>query len=165
MEFQQEQEFESRVIKIYRTATVKRGGRRFRFAALAVVGDGKSRVGIGYGKANEVPLAVQKAEARARKSMVTVPVLNGTIPHEIIGRECSSRILLKPAAPGTGVKACSAVRAVLEVAGYKNVITKSIGNNNAKNLAKATLNALLSLTTPEEIKRLRGVDPVWTSTR
>jgi len=161
----QQPELESRVVKIFRTATVKRGGKRFGFAALAVVGDRQGHVGFGYEKANEVPYAVEKAEKKARKSMISVPIVKDTLPHEVLGRFSASRVLIKPAVPGTGVKACAPVRVVLELAGVKNVLSKSLGNNNVKNLVKATFRALESMTTFDQVEKLRGVKLTWTSTK
>jgi len=145
------------VVKIYRCATVVRGGRRFSFSALVVVGDGAGRVGYGYGKANEVPPAVEKALSIARKAMITVPLSGSTIPHAVMGRFGSSKVLLRPAGPGTGVIAGAAVRAVVEAAGIKDVLTKVFGSRNMKNVVKATMDALGQLRSREQIERLRGV--------
>jgi len=150
-------EFEETVIKIYRCAKVMKGGRRFSFAALVVVGDRQGRLGLGYGKANEVPAAVEKGVADAKKQIVSVPLQGDTIPHEVIGRFRSSRVVMKPASAGTGVIAGASVRAVVEAAGVKNILTKSFGNNNPKNLAKAALDGLMRLRTRQEVERLRGV--------
>lgn len=146
------------VVKIYRCAKVVKGGRRFSFAALIVVGDRQGRVGIGYGKAGEVPSAVEKAKKAATRSMKRVGLRRGTIPHRIIGKHCASKVLLIPASKGTGVIAGASVRAVLELAGVKDVLTKSYGSNSPKNLVKATYNALTSLLDRQKVARLRGVD-------
>jgi len=150
------EQFET-VVKIYRSATVVKGGRRFSFAALSVVGDGKSRVGVGYGKANEVPSAIEKSLKRARKSMQKVTLAGHTLPHEVTGRYLASRVFMRPAAPGTGIIAGASVRAVAEAAGVKDVLTKSYGSNTAKNLVKATLQGLLSLRGRAQVETLRGV--------
>jgi small subunit ribosomal protein S5 len=145
------------VVKVFRCSTVVKGGRRFSFAALVVVGDGNGRVGHGYGKANEVPPAVEKGLKGARASLNRVQIVNGTIPHLVTGAFGSTRVLLRPAAPGTGVIAGAAVRAVVEAAGIKNVLTKVFGSRNPKNVVKATVNALRALRTRAEVERLRGV--------
>lgn len=147
----------SKVVKIKRCAAVVKGGRRFSFAALVVVGNGRGKVGCGYGKANEVPPSVEKAEKDGSRAMMEIPLVDGTIPHRAEGRYGSGRVVLVPAAPGTGVKAGSAVRAVCEAAGIHNILTKSFGSNNPTNLVKATLDALRQLRTPQETERLRGV--------
>lgn len=149
--------FEDQVVKVYRCATVVRGGRRFSFGALAVVGDRNGRVGIGYGKANEVPQAVEKAIKAGHKNIKRVTLRGTTIPHQVLGRYGASKVMLVPASEGTGVIASASVRAVLELAGVKNVLTKSLGSNSAKNLVKATLSGLLSLRDAEMVSRLRGV--------
>jgi small subunit ribosomal protein S5 len=146
------------VVKIYRCATVVRGGRRFSFAALVVVGDGRGNVGIGYGKANEVPPAVDKARKIARNSMVRVNLAASTIPHRAIGKYGSSKVALLPAGLGTGVIAGASVRAVLEMAGVHDVLTKAYGSTSPKNLVKATLHGLRQLRSRETIQSLRGVD-------
>ena len=145
------------VVKVFRCATVVRGGRRFSFAALVVVGDGNGRVGYGYGKANEVPPAVDKALSVARTSMLAASLDGDTVPHTVIGRFGSTRVLLRPAGPGTGIIAGAGVRAVVEAAGIRNVLTKSFGSRNLKNMVKATINALSSLRNRADIERLRGV--------
>jgi len=145
------------VVRIYRCAKVVKGGRRFSFGALIVVGDRNGRVGVGYGKATEVPSAVEKAKKLAMDSMQTIPLLNGTIPHRTMGRHCASKVLLLPASKGTGVIAGGSVRAVLELAGVKDVLTKSYGSNTPKNLVMATYEGLTSLLNREQVSRLRGV--------
>ena len=150
--------FEERVVKIKRCAAVVKGGRRFSFAAMVVVGDKKGRVGFGYGKANEVPPSVAKAVKQATRSMIRVPLEQGaTIPHAVKGRFGAAKVLLVPAGPGTGVIAGDAVRAVCESTGIENILTKSFGSNNPVVLVKATVNALEQLRTKQEVERLRGV--------
>ena len=156
-QYGQAAELEETVIKIYRCAKVLKGGRRFSFAALVVVGDKNGRVGLGYGKANEVPPSVEKAVADAKKSIETVALANDTIPHEITGRFGAAKVFMKPASAGTGVIAGASVRAVVEAAGVKNILTKSFGSTNPKNLAKAAMNGLLSLRHRGEVEQLRGV--------
>lgn len=148
---------DEQLVKLYRCATVVKGGRRFSFGALVIVGDRKGRVAFGYGKANEVPPAFEKANKAARRGLKKISLKGTTIPHRVIGRFGSSRIVLIPARPGTGVIAGSAARAVLELAGVKDVLTKSYGSNSPKNLVKATLNGLTQLRTREMVERLRGV--------
>jgi len=150
-----ETDFEEKMIKIRRTAKTYKGGRRFRFGALAVVGDRQGRVGVGLGKAKEVPLAVQKAQAIARKNLIEVPIENGTIPHEIEVEYGATKIILRPAAPGTGVIAGAVPRAILELAGYTNILTKELGSRNPINVAYATIEALKQLRTWDEVRRLR----------
>lgn len=156
-EFAEERAVEDTLVKLYRCATVVKGGRRFSFGALVVVGDRQGSVGYGYGKANEVPPAVEKGVKQARRSMVRVPLRGTSIPHRVMGRFGSSRIMLIPAAEGTGVIAGSAPRAVLELAGVKDVLTKCYGSTSPKNLVKATLDGLLSLRTRAQTEALRGV--------
>ncbi len=147
-----------RTVKIKRCAAVVKGGRRFSFAAMTVVGDGRGRVGWGYGKANEVPPSVEKANKQAARTMVRVSIVQDTIPHTVEGRFGAARVILLPAGPGTGVIAGAATRAVCEAAGIKNILTKSFGTNNAVTLVKATIEGLKKLTTKEDVQRLRGVD-------
>jgi small subunit ribosomal protein S5 len=145
------------MVKLYRCATVVKGGRRFSFGALTVVGDRQGRVGFGYGKANEVPPAVEKSVKQARRRLISVPLRGTTIPHRVMGRFGASRVLLIPASPGTGVIAGAAPRAVLELTGIKDVLTKCYGSTSPKNLVKATLDGLKRLRTREQVERLRGV--------
>ena len=145
-----------KVVYINRVAKVVKGGRRFSFSAIVVAGDGKGMVGAGLGKANEVPEAIRKGGEGARKDMKLISLLNDSIPYEVIGVSGSSSVLLKPAGPGTGIIAGGAVRAVLEAAGVKNVVSKCLRSHNPHNLVKASINGLMSLRTPEDIATARG---------
>ncbi len=147
-----------KIVHISRVAKVVKGGKRFSFSAVAVVGDGKGRVGCGLGKANEVPDAIRKATEQAKKEMISVALINHTIPHDVIGRYGAARVVLKPASAGTGVIAGSVVRAVAEAVGISNVLTKCIGTNNPHNVVKAALDGLNRLRSVEHSKYLRGSD-------
>ena len=149
-------EYNDKVVHINRCSKVVKGGRRFNFAALIVAGDGKGRVGVGYGKAKEVPDAIRKGTDRAHRALVRVNLRGNTIPHEVIGHADGGVVMLRPAAPGTGLIAGGGVRAVLEVAGYKDVLSKSMGSNNPQAVVKATLDGLSKLRTLEQIKALRA---------
>lgn len=154
---QEEKPIEDTVVKVFRCAKVVKGGRRFSFSALVVVGDRAGTVGIGYGKANEVPLAVEKGIKDAKKSLHTIALAGRTIPHQINGKYGATKIVLVPASPGTGVIAGSSARAVLEYAGVQDVLTKVYGSTSAKNVVKATLDGLLKLCSKETVESLRGV--------
>jgi small subunit ribosomal protein S5 len=149
-------ELKERVVEINRVAKVVKGGRRFSFTALVVIGDEVDRVGVGYGKAREVPLAISKAVDDAKKNLFTVPKHGTTITHEVLGAHDAARVLLRPASPGTGVIAGGGIRAVLELAGVRDVLAKSLGTTNPINMLKAAVNGLQSLRRPEDVARARG---------
>ncbi|WP_038067547.1 MULTISPECIES: 30S ribosomal protein S5 [Thermotoga] len=153
----QYEEFEEKIIEIRRTSKVTKGGKNLSFRVVAIVGNKNGKVGLGIGKAREVPEAIRKAIADAKKNVIEVPVINGTIPHEVIGRQDASRVLLKPAAPGTGIIAGGTVRAVVELAGIQNILTKALGSTNPLNLAMATINGLKELLDPRKVAKLRDI--------
>jgi small subunit ribosomal protein S5 len=156
-DFSEQRELKERVVEINRVAKVVKGGRRFSFTALVVIGDEVDRVGVGYGKAREVPLAISKAVDDAKKNMFTVPKHGTTITHEVLGKFDAARVLLRPASEGTGVIAGGGVRAVLELAGVRDVLAKSLGTTNPINMLKAAVDGLQNLRRPEEVARSRGL--------
>jgi small subunit ribosomal protein S5 len=160
-----EGQYDERVIAINRVAKVVKGGRRFSFTALVAVGDGNGNVGLGYGKAKEVPAAIQKGMEEAKKSLFNVPLAGSTITHQVIGEHDAARVLMKPAAPGTGVIAGGAARAILEAAGIHDVLAKSIGSSNAINVARATIQGLRALRRPDDVAKMRGLDAEEVSTQ
>ena len=160
---EKKQEFTEKVVNINRVAKVVKGGRRFSFSALVVIGDGEGRVGVGHGKAQEVPTAIKKAVEDAKKNIIHVPIVNTTIPHEVIGKFGAGAVWMKPAANGTGVIAGGPARSVLELAGIKNILTKSQGSSNKNNMVYATMAGLASLKRASDVARLRGktVEELW----
>ena len=160
MNRERDSEFAETVVHINRVAKVVKGGKNFSFSAVVVAGDGAGRVGYGTGKAREVPPAIQKASEQARKEMIKVPLVGGTVPHKIWGRWGATKVLLRPASPGTGVIAGGGVRAVMESAGIQDILTKIVGSRNPFNVVRATFDALHNLMTDAQVRRLRGIDPV-----
>ena len=157
-DIQTEQPLEDTVVKIFRNSKVVKGGRRFSFSALVVVGDRNGTVGFGYGKANEVPPAVEKAVKDAKKNLQQIPIVDGTLPHPVIGKSRATQVTLLPASPGTGVIAGSTTRSILEYAGVRNVLTKVNGSRSAKNVVKAVMDGLMKLRDKETVEALRGVE-------
>ncbi|HPB63382.1 MAG TPA: 30S ribosomal protein S5 [Mesotoga sp.] len=153
----EDNEFEERIIEIRRVTKVVAGGKNLSFRVVAIVGNREGKVGLGIGSAREVPIAIRKAVLEAKKNIVEVSIRNETVPHETVGKQDSARIMLKPAGPGTGIIANSPVRAVVELAGVKNILTKSLGSSNTLNMARAALNGLVSLRAPQEFARLRDI--------
>lgn len=151
-------EFEEKLVNVSRVTTVVKGGRRFSFSVVVVIGNKKGKVGYGHGKANEVPDAIKKAVKDAQRNLINVPIINGTAPHETQAKFVSSNVLVKPAPKGKGIIASGSVRAVVELAGFKDVVTKSLGSSNKTNVVKATLKALSQLATAEDIAKLRDID-------
>ncbi|CAM4329270.1 30S ribosomal protein S5 [Deinococcus marmoris] len=156
-------EFEEKMLFVNRTSKTYQGGRRFRFAALVILGDRNGRVGMGIGKAKEVPVAIEKAKSIAKKNMIMVPVENGTIPHDIVGVNSTSQVLLKPAGPGTGVIAGTVPRSIAELAGITNLLSKEIGSRNKINVAYAVFDGLRNLRTAKQVRALRGTDVLRSS--
>ncbi len=152
-----ETEFTEKVIAVKRVSKTRKGGRDSSFSALVAVGDGKGRVGVGLGKAKEVVEAIRKGIEDAKKNLITVPIVETSVPHQVIGTAGAGKVLIKPASPGTGVIAGGAVRAILELAGVRDVLTKSLGSSNAMNMAQATLQGLKSMKTAEQFAKLRGI--------
>ncbi|NLI06806.1 MAG: 30S ribosomal protein S5 [Thermotogaceae bacterium] len=153
----EDNEFEERIIEIRRVTKVVAGGKNLSFRVVAIVGNREGKVGLGIGSAREVPTAIRKAVLEAKKNIVEVSIRNETVPHETVGKQDSARIMLKPAGPGTGIIANSPVRAVVELAGVKNILTKSLGSSNTLNMARAALNGLISLRAPQEFAKLRDI--------